>query len=124
MLDINSYKNILEEKLKTVAEELATIGIHNPKTDDWEAVPDKENKAEADQNVEADELEDSEERQATLTTLEIEYHDLKKALAKIEQGTFGTCEVCQAPIEEGRLHIRPDARTCIAHMDQEENLPL
>ena len=123
-IDLQNKKQILEEKLKTVIEELKTLGVYDPQTDDWRAVPDKENVAEADQNSNADDLEDSEERQSTLTTLEIEYRNLKKALDKIENNTYGLCEICGKPIEENRLQIKPDARTCIEHMDEEENLAL
>ncbi len=124
MIDTKIYKEKLEDKLKRVTEELSDLGVHNPITDDWQAVPDQENVAEADQNSEADEMEDSDERQSTLTTLEIEYRSVKRALAKIENGTYGICEISQAPIEEGRLKIKPDARTCVAHMDEEDKLPL
>ena len=35
------------------------------------------------------------------------------ALRKIEEGTYGTCEVCGKPIGEGRLAAIPWARLCI-----------
>ena len=44
--------------------------------------------------------------QQTLTAI----HD---ALRKIEDGSFGTCEVCGKPIGEGRLAAMPWARLCI-----------
>ncbi len=40
--------------------------------------------------------------------------DVDAALAKVDAGTYGTCEVCGGPIGEGRLEARPTARTCIA----------
>ena len=39
--------------------------------------------------------------------------DLAGALARVEQGTYGVCERCGAPVGAGRLAARPDARTCI-----------
>jgi DnaK suppressor protein len=38
---------------------------------------------------------------------------IKNALRKIDDGTFGTCEVCGKPIGEGRLNAMPWARLCI-----------
>jgi len=38
---------------------------------------------------------------------------IKDALAKIESGSYGTCEVCGKPIGEERLAAIPWARLCI-----------
>ncbi|MHA7135085.1 TraR/DksA family transcriptional regulator [Oerskovia turbata] len=35
------------------------------------------------------------------------------ALARLDAGTYGTCETCGRPIGEGRLDARPTARHCI-----------
>ena len=35
------------------------------------------------------------------------------ALARIADGSYGTCESCGQPIPAGRLAARPAARTCI-----------
>jgi DnaK suppressor protein len=39
--------------------------------------------------------------------------DIDNALAKIESGTYGTCERCGKPIGEARLEAMPAARLCI-----------
>jgi DnaK suppressor protein len=39
--------------------------------------------------------------------------DIAAALAKLDAGTYGTCENCGRPIAEPRLEARPYARTCI-----------
>jgi RNA polymerase-binding protein DksA len=44
--------------------------------------------------------------QQTLTAID-------DALRKIEDGTYGTCEVCGKPIGAGRLAAMPWARLCI-----------
>ena len=43
--------------------------------------------------------------------------DVKRALEKIDNGTYGTCEVSGEQIEETRLDANPAARTSIAHKD-------
>lgn len=39
--------------------------------------------------------------------------DLDRALRQLEEGAYGTCEVCGGPIARERLIARPVARTCI-----------
>ena len=40
--------------------------------------------------------------------------EIDLALARVADGSYGTCESCGGPIGEGRLDARPVARTCIA----------
>ncbi|MBP9836344.1 MAG: TraR/DksA C4-type zinc finger protein [Candidatus Pacebacteria bacterium] len=124
MLNLNEYKNKLEIELEKITEELKTLGVHNPETDDWIENVGETNLTEADSNVEADMAEDMEERGSTLSALEIEYRNIKRALTKLEAGTFGICEISGEPIEEDRLNFKPTARTCKTHMEEEGQLPL
>jgi DnaK suppressor protein len=39
--------------------------------------------------------------------------EIDAALARLDAGTYGTCEVCGQPIGTARLEARPAARTCI-----------
>jgi RNA polymerase-binding transcription factor DksA len=50
-----------------------------------------------------------------LEQLEAEIGDLDAALRKIEEGTYGICEVCGKEIEPERLEAVPGTRTCIEH---------
>lgn len=40
---------------------------------------------------------------------------VKKALAKINIGSYGICEVCKEPISQERLLAYPEATTCVKH---------
>lgn len=124
MLDINSIRTVLETKLRSLTTELSAIAIHNPETDDWEALPVGTESSEPDTNDEADVVEEWNERRATVAVLEVDYRNVGRALKKIEDGTYGICEVSGAPIEPERLAANPLARTCIAHMNDEGDLPL
>ncbi|MEN6311664.1 MAG: SpoIIE family protein phosphatase [Acidobacteriota bacterium] len=42
--------------------------------------------------------------------------EVDAALARMEAGTFGLCEVCHEPIEAGRLLSDPLARLCLDHL--------
>jgi DnaK suppressor protein len=120
MQDTNSYKVRLEEMLETITKELQSVGIHNPQnSNDWVAVPDTEGDSEdPDDNVTADNIEELNERTALVETLEPQYNDIVSALAKIDAGTYGSCEVCSTPIEEKRLDAFPTARTCMTHIEE------
>jgi RNA polymerase-binding protein DksA len=39
--------------------------------------------------------------------------DVERAVERLRQGTYGTCEACGRPIDEDRLRARPAARFCI-----------
>jgi DnaK suppressor protein len=38
---------------------------------------------------------------------------LKRALAKLEEGTYGRCDRCGGPIAPGRLEVAPESALCI-----------
>ncbi len=112
------YKQKLEAEKTKLEAELATVGRINPDNPaDWEAVPVDPGERESDPNDRADQIEDYENNTAILKQLEIQLMDVNDALAKIEKGTYGVCEVSGQPIEEGRLNANPAARTCMAHMN-------
>ena len=117
-LDINKLKGKLEEELQKLEGELKTVGRINPNNPaDWEATQGETNVDMADRNEVADGLEQYQENSAILNELEIRFNNIKRALAKIEGGTYGICEISGKEIELDRLEANPAARTCKAHMD-------
>lgn len=48
-----------------------------------------------------------------LEQLEAELDDLDRALAKLEDGTYGVCEACGKEIPAERLEALPGARLCV-----------
>lgn len=118
-MDTKYYEEKLEEELKLLEKELKTIGRINPDNPgDWEAVADVEMNvnSRADDNDNADNIEEFEERTAILKELEIRFNNVKKALKRIEAGQYGKCDVCGKEIEEKRLEANPAATTCVEHM--------
>ena len=116
-MDMTQYKEKLLAEKTTLEEELASIARFNPETDIWEATPDQEMVGEIDDNDAADRFEDFEGRSGMVTTLQSRLSDVEKAIKKIDAGTYGTCEVCSAPIESERLAAVPSAKTCKEHKD-------
>lgn len=117
-MNTDAYKKQLQEEYETLTKELSTIGTHNQANTDWEATPESGDVVgSADSNTTADRFEDFEERSALMTPLEGRFNQVKDALKKIEDGTFGICRICKAPIEQNRLEANPAAETCITHRE-------
>lgn len=53
---------------------------------------------------------------ALLDTIEQELADVEQALARLDQGTYGTCEVCGDAIGDDELSRAPAARFCHQHL--------
>ncbi len=123
MTDTNAMKVRLEEMKAEITAELATLGIHEPETGDWVATPSGVDTSEADPNVGADRNEDWAEKRATLSALETRFNNIKRALNKLDDGSYGICEIAGDAIEEDRLTANPAARTCKAHINDEADLP-
>lgn len=116
-MNTTHFKERLETEKAELEAQLQTVGRPNPSNpNDWEPVPSEVGQ-EADPNDQADLIENYEENAAILKDLEIRYNDVKAALAKIDAGTYGICEVSGEPIEEDRLEADPAARTNKAHLN-------
>jgi len=116
MIDATTFKTRLAEEKEKLEGELLTIGRRNPSNpNDWEALP-PEGDREADPNAAADLIEGYEDNTAILKDLEIRYNDVLAALSRIEEGTYGMCEIGNEEIQEARLNADPAARTCTVHM--------
>jgi DnaK suppressor protein len=46
--------------------------------------------------------------------------EIEEALERIEDGSFGTCEQCEAKIPKGRLKVLPFSTTCVACKSKQE----
>jgi len=55
-----------------------------------------------------------------LEQIEAELADVEHALKRLDDGTYGTCEVDGKPIPEERLEAMPAARFCLEHQAEAE----
>ncbi|MFO7280429.1 MAG: TraR/DksA C4-type zinc finger protein [Thermoanaerobacterales bacterium] len=55
------------------------------------------------------------ENLALLNQLNDQLDEVNHALSKMDDGTYGICEVCGRPIAEARLEAMPATRFCIDH---------
>ncbi len=124
MLQIEIFKTRLEEELNQITADLKTFAVKNETTGDWVAVPPSDDLGGADDNTNADKVEDWNERMALMSQIEIRYNDVVRALEKITNGTYGKCEISGDEIELDRLNANPAARTNLANMERENELSI
>ena len=110
--DIKYFKELLTDQLEELLNQAddTVTGMTAPK----ENFPDPTDRA----SLEA-------ERNFMLRIRDREHKLIKKiknALERIEDGTFGTCEVCGEDISIKRLKARPVTTQCIACKTKEEAL--
>src|SRR4051794_11741517 len=55
-----------------------------------------------------------------LEQVEAELADVEHALRRLDDGTYGTCEVDGRPIPDDRLEVMPAARLCMEHQAEAE----
>ena len=124
MNDTTLFKKRLTEELSLVERELKSVGQKNPSNpSDWVARPEAGEASPADPNDLADKFESLATDEGIVGALEVRWSTIKRALKKIEEGTYGVCEISGENIETERLDANPAARTCIAHVGEEEGLP-
>jgi RNA polymerase-binding transcription factor DksA len=116
------FKKTLISELQTTENELRTLGWRNPATNEWEATGGDVDQTATESDELADRMEEYGENRAEIEEIEIHWRNIKRALEKIEAGTYGVCEISGEEIEEDRLEANPSARTCKAHMEEEKGL--
>jgi DnaK suppressor protein len=120
-IDTQKFKKLLEDEASTLVEEMNKIAQINPdsKMEDWEAKGGNEGVGQADPNERADAQEEYELNNTILKDIEVRYNNVKSALERIENGTYGKCEECGELIELDRLEANPAANTCKEHIGVE-----
>ncbi len=68
----------------------------------------------------ASELQDADEQNALLAASAQQRSEVEAALARIEDGSYGTCVDCGQPIPDARLEVRPEAARCVADQEKYE----
>jgi DnaK suppressor protein len=56
-------------------------------------------------------------------SLETALERVERALAKLDEGTYGTCDRCGAPIAPKRLEAMPDSTLCVECAAAERRAP-
>jgi RNA polymerase-binding transcription factor DksA len=115
-MNLEHFKNKLLEEKKILEEEIESLGTLRISNENYEAKADEG--TDTAENIElANMFEVEENKDAVLDQLEDRLLNVVRALSKIEEGTYGICEVSGEEIEEERLEANPAARTNIANRE-------
>lgn len=104
------FKKMLEEERDKIREELSRFANPSENPDDFDTRHDELGTHKDESATEVEEYVDNLSVEASL---EKRLQDIKAALAKIENGSYGVCEECGGEIREERLEIYPAARKCM-----------
>jgi len=115
--EIIYFKNKLLEEKVLLEKELSSVGrVNSNNPNDWEGKQDELNIQEADRNESADRIEDYETNSAIEVELENRLLEINDALKRIENNSYGVCEIGGEKIEKDRLEANPAAKTCKTHI--------
>jgi RNA polymerase-binding protein DksA len=108
----------LDAEQDSLRDELAMYGKKDSMTGEWEGSSADEtngNGEEADPIDAADQIEELVVNIPLVAELQQRAHEVDAALARMDEGTYGICEVGGEEIPLDRLMANPAARTCIEH---------
>jgi len=119
MIHTEHFKNKLNEELGAIESELGSVGrkAREENKTEWLATDPDTGKDSAEDGEVADNFTEYENNTAVFDQLMRRRAEIKEALARIENNTYGTCSVCGKEIEADRLEANPAATTCKQHME-------
>lgn len=108
---LQKFQKQLEEERKRVEEELSNISKKDDLIkDNYDATYEDFGDDEEDN---AQEYANMETKISGEQILELKALEIKKALERIKNGTYGNCAKCGIEIDEERLNSIPETQTCI-----------
>lgn len=132
MLDekiIEELKTALEKERDVLVGELKTIATPDPnlkgdwdiKHSEWEE-NEITSKEELETGVSVNEVDEDMKNKALSDHLELRLREVNDALKRIENKTYGICEICKKPIPIERLKVNPAASADIEHSPKDHGV--
>jgi len=110
--ELKKFQELLEEKRKAVLERAREMLAVENMALDTNDLPDEMDLASS-EYLQSFEFRLRGREKSLLSKLDL-------ALKKIEDGSFGVCEVCEEPIGKKRLEARPETTLCIKCKEDQE----
>ena len=110
--ELKKFQELLEEKRKAVLERARQMLAVENMALDTNDLPDEMDLASS-EYLQSFELRLRGREKSLLSKLDL-------ALKKIDDGTFGICEICEEPIGKKRLEARPETTLCIKCKEDQE----
>ena len=113
-MDLQEARQSLEQMLRELDSTTSTL--------EGEGAGDSGELSHADQHPgdTASELTDADNQNALLENTADQRKQVEAALARIEDGSYGTCVDCGQSIPDARLEVRPEAARCVADQEKYE----
>ena len=108
-IDLAVMRKRLEEKQAKLQQHIATLRGSPAQPED--AIQVRDGAEESEEG--AVDLEETDEEQAILDNEKTLLFEVRQALARIDNGTYGICSNCGQPIPEKRLEAIPWATLCV-----------
>jgi RNA polymerase-binding transcription factor DksA len=118
-VDVARARELLEDergRLEGVRGDIEHDGLI-PETDEQTVAEDAGGQHPADV---ATDTEDRSRDLGLLERIESDLADVADALRRLDEGSYGRCEVCEEPIPDERLEAQPTARRCVRHQQELE----
>ena len=122
---IEEFKKVLTQEKKRLERELESFATKDPRMrDNWNATfpagaPLPASMSHSSQDEQADLREEFETELAQEQSLELRLREVKRALDRIAEGTFGICRGCGKPISDERLRANPAAEYDMEHQPRD-----
>ncbi len=110
--ELKKFQELLQDKRKAVLERARQMLSEENMTLDTNDLPDEMDLA-ASEYLQSFEFRLRGREKSLLSKLDL-------ALRKIDDGTFGVCEICEEPIGKKRLEARPETTLCIKCKEDQE----
>jgi DnaK suppressor protein len=110
--ELKKFQELLEEKRKSVLERARQMLSVENMALDTNDLPDEMDLASS-EYLQSFEFRLRGREKSLLSKLDL-------ALKKIDDGTFGICEICEEPIGKKRLEARPETTLCIKCKEDQE----
>jgi DnaK suppressor protein len=111
----NLVRSHLEAEKKHINEELNLLYASQATEERREGSPFGKREEEATEALELEKRLALERRLKTLLA------EIERALAKIDSGTYGQCDMCNQPIDPARLEALPQANLCMSCRQKTKN---
>lgn len=102
----------LEAEVRRLEADLTRFAKKDPVGEDYHARVEQVGRKEEDNVVEEEQYAAD---RSVEQTLEVHLREVKAALQRIADGTYGQCVRCRQPISRERLGAEPAAATCVEH---------
>ena len=113
-MDLDAIRADLEQAVRESDAAIAAMEAEDAE-DDGELTNLDQNSADQASNTT-----ESDREEALVEAAEVRRDEAKAALARLADGTFGTCVDCGEKIAEARLEYRPEASRCLACQEKLE----